>query len=339
MDVRVRALESLLVEKGYIDPAALDTLIETYETKVGPHNGARVVAKAWVEPDFRQWLLADATAAIASLGYTGRQGEHMRGARRTRRASTTWSSARCAPATRGRCWVCRPSGTSRRPIAARAVIDPRGVLADFGVDAARGRRGARVGFDRRDPLPGAAGASGRHRALERGTACRHRHARFDDRHRLAGSARPARTGAGVNGVHDMGGVMNFGPVVPERNEPPFHHEWERRAFALTLAMGATGQWNLDQSRDARERSAARALSCEQLLPDLDRRSRAAPARARARDPRRTLGRTGAQRGLADRERAHRRSRRDRARPRRVDAARARRTARFIVRAMSCARGS
>ncbi len=58
----------------------------------------------------------------------------------------------------------------------------------------------------------------------------------------------------MNGVHDMGGVMNFGPVVPERNEPPFHHEWERRAFALTLAMGATGQWNLDQSRDARERT-------------------------------------------------------------------------------------
>src|SRR6266571_1957557 len=77
MDLRVRALESLLVEKGYVDPKALDVLIETYETKVGPHNGARVVAKAWVDQDFRKRLLQDATAAIASMGYTGRQGEHL----------------------------------------------------------------------------------------------------------------------------------------------------------------------------------------------------------------------------------------------------------------------
>ncbi len=77
MDVRVRALESLLTAKGYVDPAALDALIETYETQVGPHNGARVVAKAWADPRFREWLLADTTAAIASLGYTGRQGEHL----------------------------------------------------------------------------------------------------------------------------------------------------------------------------------------------------------------------------------------------------------------------
>src|SRR5437867_9370235 len=75
--LKVRALESLLVEKGYVDPAALDVLIETYETRVGPHNGARVVAKAWSDPAFRQWLLDDATAAIESLGYPGRQGQHM----------------------------------------------------------------------------------------------------------------------------------------------------------------------------------------------------------------------------------------------------------------------
>src|SRR5437879_13072126 len=77
MDLRVRALESLLVEKGYVDPKALDVLIETYENRVGPHNGARVVAKAWADPAYRKWLFEDATAAIASLGYTGRQGEHM----------------------------------------------------------------------------------------------------------------------------------------------------------------------------------------------------------------------------------------------------------------------
>src|SRR6058998_900061 len=75
--LKVRALESVLVEKGYVDPAALDLLIETYETKVGPHNGARVIAKAWADRAFRRWLLTDSGPAIASLGFTGRQGENM----------------------------------------------------------------------------------------------------------------------------------------------------------------------------------------------------------------------------------------------------------------------
>src|SRR5215211_596863 len=77
IELRVRALESILTEKGYVDPAAIDAIVETYETKVGPRNGAKVVAKAWPDPEFRAWLLADATAAIASLGFAGRQGEHM----------------------------------------------------------------------------------------------------------------------------------------------------------------------------------------------------------------------------------------------------------------------
>src|SRR3984885_8474935 len=77
MQLRVRGLETILVEKGYVDPAALDAIVETYETKVGPRNGAAVVAKAWVDAAFRDWLLRDATAAIASLGFHGRQGEHM----------------------------------------------------------------------------------------------------------------------------------------------------------------------------------------------------------------------------------------------------------------------
>src|SRR5688500_19443656 len=75
--LRVRALESLLVEKGLVDPAALDALIDNYETKVGPRNGARVVARAWVDPAYKQRLLADASAAIAEFGFTGRQGEDM----------------------------------------------------------------------------------------------------------------------------------------------------------------------------------------------------------------------------------------------------------------------
>ena len=77
MDVRVRALETLLTEKGYIDPAALDELIDTYQTRIGPRNGARVVARAWADPEFAEWLRTDATAAIDSLGFHGRQGEHM----------------------------------------------------------------------------------------------------------------------------------------------------------------------------------------------------------------------------------------------------------------------
>lgn len=75
--LRVQALESLLTEKGLVEPAALDALIDTYETRVGPRNGARGVARAWSDPDFKQWLLQDATAAIASMDYSGRQGEHM----------------------------------------------------------------------------------------------------------------------------------------------------------------------------------------------------------------------------------------------------------------------
>jgi nitrile hydratase len=75
LTLRVKALESLLIDKGLVDPAALDALIDTYETKVGPRNGARVVARAWTDPAFKEWLLADGTAAIASMGYSGRQGQ------------------------------------------------------------------------------------------------------------------------------------------------------------------------------------------------------------------------------------------------------------------------
>ncbi len=132
LDVRVRALESLLVEKGYVDPAALDVLIETYETKVGPHNGARVVAKAWAEPEYRDWLLADATAAIASLGYTGRQGEHMVALANGDGVHNLVVCTLCS------CYPwpilgLPPVWYKSAPYRSRAVIDPRGVLDDFGV--------------------------------------------------------------------------------------------------------------------------------------------------------------------------------------------------------------
>ncbi|MEX3971943.1 MULTISPECIES: nitrile hydratase subunit alpha [Paraburkholderia] len=132
MDLRVRALESLLIEKGYVDPQALDVLIETYEHKVGPRNGARVVAKAWSDPGFRQWLLDDATAAIASLGFTGRQGEHMVALENTPGVHNMVVCTLCS------CYPwpvlgLPPVWYKSAPYRSRAVIDPRGVLAEFGV--------------------------------------------------------------------------------------------------------------------------------------------------------------------------------------------------------------
>jgi nitrile hydratase len=132
MELRVRALESLLVEKGYVDPAALDLLIETYETKVGPRNGARVVAKAWADADFRKWLLEDATTAIASLGYAGRQGERMVTLENTARVHNMVVCTLCS------CYPwpvlgLPPVWYKSAPYRSRAVIDPRGVLAEFGV--------------------------------------------------------------------------------------------------------------------------------------------------------------------------------------------------------------
>ncbi|MDT5013977.1 MAG: nitrile hydratase subunit alpha [Mycobacterium sp.] len=131
-DLRVRALESVLVEKGYVDPAALDVLIDTYETRIGPRNGARVVAKSWVDPNFRDRLMRDATAAIASLDYRGRQGEHMIALENTplRHNLVVCTLCSCYP------WPVLglpPTWYKSAPYRARAVRDPRGVLADFGV--------------------------------------------------------------------------------------------------------------------------------------------------------------------------------------------------------------
>jgi len=131
MDLRVRALESVLTQKGYIDPAALDALIDTYQTRIGPRNGARVVARAWVDREFHDWLMADATAAIASLGYSGRQGEHMVAVENTdaQHHMVVCTLCSCYP------WPVLglpPTWYKSAPYRARAVKDPRGVLADFG---------------------------------------------------------------------------------------------------------------------------------------------------------------------------------------------------------------
>ncbi len=132
MQIRVRALESILTEKGYVEPAALDLLIETYEKKVGPHNGARVIAKAWSDPDFRRRLLEDATPAIASVGYAGRQGEHIMALENTPQTHhmIVCTLCSCYP------WPVLglpPVWYKSAPYRSKAVIDPRGVLKDFGV--------------------------------------------------------------------------------------------------------------------------------------------------------------------------------------------------------------
>src|SRR6187399_1639536 len=133
LTLRVKALESLLVEKGLVDPAALDALIDTYEHKVGPRNGARVVARAWTDPEFKKRLLADATAAISELGYEGGQGAHMVVVENTpdRHNLVVCTLCSCYP------WPVLglpPVWYKAAPYRSRAVIDPRGVLREFGLD-------------------------------------------------------------------------------------------------------------------------------------------------------------------------------------------------------------
>jgi len=132
MELHVRALRTVLEQKGYIDPAALDVLIDTYETKIGPRNGARVVAKSWLDQAYRDWLFTDATAAIASLGYHGRQGEMIVALENTDSVHNLVVCTLCS------CYPwpvlgLPPTWYKSAPFRSRAVKDPRGVLADFGV--------------------------------------------------------------------------------------------------------------------------------------------------------------------------------------------------------------
>ena len=130
--LRVKALESLLVEKGLVDPAALDAMVDAYENKIGPRNGAKVVAKAWTDPDYKARLMADATAAIAELGYSGAQGEHMVVVENTPTVHNLVVCTLCS---------CYPWPVLGLPpvwykssaFRSKAVIDPRGVLQDFGL--------------------------------------------------------------------------------------------------------------------------------------------------------------------------------------------------------------
>jgi len=136
--VRVRALETLLTEKGYVDPAALDELVEYCETRIGPRNGAQVVAKAWVDPQYRDWLLSDGTAAIASLGFTGRQGEHMKVIANTSEVHNMVVCTLCS------CYPwpvlgLPPTWYKSAPYRSRAVREPQAVLREFGVELPPGQ--------------------------------------------------------------------------------------------------------------------------------------------------------------------------------------------------------
>jgi nitrile hydratase len=131
--LRVKALESLLVEKGLVDRAALDALIDTYEHKIGPRNGARVIARAWVDPAYKQRLLTDTDAAIAELGYGGMQGEHMLVVENTPKVHNLIVCTLCS------CYPWSVLGLppvwyKSAPYRSRSVIDPRGVLREFGLE-------------------------------------------------------------------------------------------------------------------------------------------------------------------------------------------------------------
>src|SRR5215210_5067674 len=142
IELRVRALESILTEKGYVDPAAIDVLVETYETKIGPRNGAKAVAKAWTDPAFREWLLRDATAALASLGFAGRQGEHIgfvgRQGEHMVAVENTPNEHNIVVCTLCSCYPwpvlgLPPIWYKSAPYRSRAVMEPRAVLAEFGI--------------------------------------------------------------------------------------------------------------------------------------------------------------------------------------------------------------
>ena len=139
VEARVKALETLMVAKGYVDPAALDAIVDTYETKIGPRNGARIVAKAWTDPAYAERLKADGTAAVAELGYGGRGGEHIVAAFNTPEEHNLVVCTLCS------CYPwpvlgLPPVWYKSPPYRAKAVIDPRGTLADFGVTLPEGQR-------------------------------------------------------------------------------------------------------------------------------------------------------------------------------------------------------
>ena len=263
--LRVRALETVLTEKGYIDPAALDAIIEAYETKIGPRNGAVVVAKAWTDPAFKKALLEDATKAVASMGHMSRVGDHLVAVENTpqRHNMIVCTLCSCYP------WEVLglpPVWYKSAPYRSRAVKDPRGVLDDFGITLPKDTE-VRVWDSTAETrflvLPmRPAGTEG---------WSEDKLADLVTRDSMIGTGLPLKPGRGevMDGVHDMGGMDGFGKVEAEQNEPPFHAQWEGRVLAMQRAMGYAGAWHIDHSRFAQEKlPPLDYLGCV-LLPALD----------------------------------------------------------------------
>ena len=181
MALRTRALESLLVEKGFITTDVIDAVVRTYEQDVGPLNGAKVVARAWVDAAYRQRLLADGTAAVAELGFSGAQGADIVVLENTASVHNVVVCTLCS---------CYPWPVLGLPPAwyksyayrSRLVREPRTVLREFGLDLPETHRGARLGQQFRHPLHGAARAPGGYGAAGRRRACPAGYPRRDDRH-------------------------------------------------------------------------------------------------------------------------------------------------------------
>ena len=252
--LRVKSLESLLVEKGLVDPTTLDALVDRYEHHVGPQNGKKVVARAWTDPGYRQWLQDDASAAIGDFGFKGRQGEHMvcveNGPKVHNLVVCTLCS--CYP------WTVLglpPVWYKSAPYRSRAVADPRGVLAEFGTRLDDDVEIRVWGFDFGNALSGHSRTPRRHRRLVSGTAGAAGHPQFHDRGRTSQITRGTQGSCGMNSGHDLGGMHGLGPInpEPEEKEPVFHADWERKAFSLTLAAALLGRWNIDMGRHSRER--------------------------------------------------------------------------------------
>ena len=263
--LRVRALETVLTEKGYVDPAALDLLIETYEKKVGPRNGAQVVAKAWADPAYRARLFKDATSAIAELGYAGRQGEHIVALENTpqRHNMVVCTLCSCYP------WPVLglpPVWYKSAPYRSRAVSDPRGVLKDFGVTLPKDTE-IRVWDSTSEirylviPMR-PAGTEGWSEEQPRRTG----HPRLHDRHRVAEATEREL----MNGAHDMGGVHGSGRCRSRTSRyftPTGKGALSRSRWRWRCPAAGTST-----CRASPAKTASRRISVDELLPDLVRRA-------------------------------------------------------------------
>ena len=242
--LRTKALESLLVEKGLVDRAALDALVDAYETKIGPRNGARVVARAWVNAAYKERLLNNAPAAIAELGYGAAQGEHMVVLENSPGVHNLVVCTLCS------CYPwpilgLPPVWYKSAPYRSRSVIDPRGVLREFGLELPQDvevRVSDSTAEIRYLVLPER--PAGTEDMTEEELAA------LVTRDAMIGVAKvaPPRSRRGMNGIHDMGGMQDMGPIEREENEPVFHQPWEGRVFATNRALGAWGKWNIDAGR-------------------------------------------------------------------------------------------